>query len=281
LNESAMGCSNGKTVGEATTPAEAKPAEAKPAGAKPAEANTLLTPKPEGDKPEETAKPPEETPKEEQKETIEQGTKVTLVDGREGTVIKSTAADVTLAIDKEGDKIEETVSMDKVYKLVVELVGARGLRNADTCGKSDPYASVEIDGVPASKRTTKVINETLEPNWNETFELFGYTPGSKLNFVVGDRDPLKCDDILGKVVLEDSEFKNVVFDKEVSLPEAEAKKEGAFLKVKVQLLPGPPPETEPKTKIEGLPGSPSDSESKTKIEGDEAKIAPKKGGICC
>merc|ERR1712203_854003 len=77
----------------------------------------------------------------------------------------------------------------------------------------------------------------LSCTWDEEFELLGYIPGAKINFVVGDEDLFKADDVLGKFQLSSDKFEKAAFDEEVELPEAQAKKTGAFLKVKVSLAP--------------------------------------------
>merc|ERR1712113_1382593 len=77
----------------------------------------------------------------------------------------------------------------------------------------------------------------LSCTWDEEFELLGYTPGAKLNFVVQDQDLFKVDDVLGKFELSSNKFETAVFDEEVELPEAEARKMGAYLKIKVSLAP--------------------------------------------
>lgn len=54
-------------------------------------------------------------------------------------------------------------------KLKVTVVKANDLKNMDMIGKSDPYVVVYIR--PLFKVKTKVIDNNLNPVWNQTFEL--------------------------------------------------------------------------------------------------------------
>ncbi|KAK5810747.1 calcium-dependent lipid-binding protein-like [Gossypium arboreum] len=54
-------------------------------------------------------------------------------------------------------------------KLTVTVVKANDLKNMEMIGKSDPYVVVHIR--PLFKIKTKVIENNLNPIWNETFEL--------------------------------------------------------------------------------------------------------------
>ena len=88
--------------------------------------------------------------------------------------------------------------------LFVQVVSARGLRAADSNGLSDPYTVVHL-----GSRTdqTRVIQETLSPEWHETFvysaddiqsALMDHM--SSLLFEVWDSDfGLVADDFLGQV----------------------------------------------------------------------------------
>lgn len=53
--------------------------------------------------------------------------------------------------------------------LTVTIVKATGLRNAEMIGKSDPYAIAYVRVL--FKRKTKTIDNNLNPEWNETFDL--------------------------------------------------------------------------------------------------------------
>ena len=54
-------------------------------------------------------------------------------------------------------------------KLTVTVKKANNLINADVFGKSDPYVVLHIR--PMFKVKTKVIDNNINPEWNETFEV--------------------------------------------------------------------------------------------------------------
>jgi len=75
----------------------------------------------------------------------------------------------------------------------------------------------------------------LNPEWNHDAEIAGYCVGDSITFLVKDKDPLKPDDALGKVVLESSQFFPGGFNGEVALTEAGDGIE-AFLKMSVEVV---------------------------------------------
>lgn len=54
-------------------------------------------------------------------------------------------------------------------KVAVTIVKANNLKNMEMIGKSDPYAVVHIK--PLFKVKTNVVDNNLNPVWNQTFEL--------------------------------------------------------------------------------------------------------------
>lgn len=105
-------------------------------------------------------------------------------------------------------------------RLKVSIVSARGLRNADISsgGKSDPYCICEVEGKPFVKFQTRVINDCLDPEWNEEKELWNYIAGDTLKFTIRDKDPgTKNDELLGCIALPSSRFLEHGFDQEVVL----------------------------------------------------------------
>lgn len=54
-------------------------------------------------------------------------------------------------------------------KLTLTVVKANDLKNMEMIGKSDPYVVVYIR--PLFKVKTKVVDNNLNPVWDETFEL--------------------------------------------------------------------------------------------------------------
>merc|ERR1712048_684074 len=117
--------------------------------------------------------------------------------------------------------------------LRIKVVSARGLRNADFIGKSDPYCICEVTGRPDSKFETVTIDGQLNPEWNHEADVVGYHVGDSLTFSVKDRDPLKPDDSLGSVTLETDRFWDTGFDGELPLVGAGQE---AFLKIKIEVV---------------------------------------------
>ncbi|ONK55897.1 uncharacterized protein A4U43_C10F2080 [Asparagus officinalis] len=81
-------------------------------------------------------------------------------------------------------------------KLTVTVVKASALKNKEMIGKSDPYVVLHIR--PIWKVKTKVIDNNLNPVWNETFELIAEdTETQALILEVFDEDNLAQDKRLG------------------------------------------------------------------------------------
>ncbi|KAL2514993.1 Calcium-dependent lipid-binding (CaLB domain) family protein [Forsythia ovata] len=72
-------------------------------------------------------------------------------------------------------------------KLTVTVVRANNLKNKELIGKSDPYVVVYVR--PMFKVKTKVIEDNLNPVWNQTFELIAEDKETQsLIFEVFDQD---------------------------------------------------------------------------------------------
>ncbi|XP_016080024.1 PREDICTED: extended synaptotagmin-1 isoform X2 [Miniopterus natalensis] len=87
----------------------------------------------------------------------------------------------------------------------IHLLAARGLSSKDKYvkglieGKSDPYALVRV-GTQAF--CSRVIDEELNPQWGETYEVIVHeVPGQEIEVEVFDKDPDK-DDFLGRMKLD-------------------------------------------------------------------------------
>ncbi|XP_060068071.1 extended synaptotagmin-2-like isoform X2 [Ylistrum balloti] len=85
--------------------------------------------------------------------------------------------------------------------LRVHVLGAKDLIKADIGfakkGKSDPYAVVKVG---AKKFKTKVINNTVHPEWNAVFEaIIDIKDGQYVDVELKDEDPGSKDDDLGCV----------------------------------------------------------------------------------
>lgn len=83
--------------------------------------------------------------------------------------------------------------------LRIHVLEAKDLVKADIAlmgkGKSDPYAVIKVG---ALKFKTKVINNTLEPKWNQVYEsIIDEKDGQYMDVEVRDEDPGSKDDSLG------------------------------------------------------------------------------------
>ena len=122
-----------------------------------------------------------------------------------------------LAIENEE---HESVKQGQVlleYKMIpslppailrIEIVRAKELIAADSGGTSDPYACIYIgDQVNKGKKTT-IKKKTLNPEWNEQFELdvAGEQRRDLLSIECFDYDALSADDSLGKVSIHMDEL---------------------------------------------------------------------------
>jgi len=117
----------------------------------------------------------------------------------------------------------------------VNIVSARGLRDADFNGKSDPYCACEVAGKSGSGFETKVIDGQLNPEWNHLGQVLDCCVGEALSFTVKNKDPSKPDDVLGKATLTTKQFLEDGFDGELELAHA-GKGVQAYLKVKVTVV---------------------------------------------
>jgi len=127
-------------------------------------------------------------------------------------------------------------------KVWLTIISARGLRNADFIGKSDPYCICDIPGRTDVSMMTQVIENNLNPEWNHEAEIMGYRVEDDLTFTVKDKDTLKSDDVLGMVTLTCEQFIEAGFEGELQL--SNAGNTEAFLKVKIEIGEKVEPEPE-------------------------------------
>uniref|UniRef100_A0ACD5TWS0 Uncharacterized protein n=1 Tax=Avena sativa TaxID=4498 RepID=A0ACD5TWS0_AVESA len=95
-------------------------------------------------------------------------------------------------------------------KVTVTVVRGESLKNKEFIGKSDPYVVLFIR--PMFKERTRVIDDNLNPEWNETFELIAEDKETQhIILEVFDEDNLKQDKRLGiaKLPLSDLEIGTV------------------------------------------------------------------------
>lgn len=95
-------------------------------------------------------------------------------------------------------KKQKTQTWDSVVNII--LMEGRGLSAKDENGLSDPYVKFKLGN---EKYKSKVIFKTLNPVWNEQFDLHAFPDHSKtLEVSVYDKDHHGRDDFMGKFTLE-------------------------------------------------------------------------------
>jgi len=131
---------------------------------------------------------------------------------------------------------KEVVPSACVIRLRVTIISARGLRNADSLGLSDPFCTCHIPGKNWTKFQTAVIDNQLSPIWNEEHVINDYVPGDPIEFNVLDEDAGDTEgDLLGRATLASTSFYPEGFEGDVNLSEA-GKGHRAVLRVKVSVL---------------------------------------------
>lgn len=93
-------------------------------------------------------------------------------------------------------QLDASESMNNMGNLRVDVLDAFDLPAADRNGKSDPYCKFELNGQEIYK--TKVIKKTLNPTWNEFFEVpVPSRTAAKFKVNVWDYDFADKPDLLG------------------------------------------------------------------------------------
>ncbi|KAK2592889.1 Tricalbin-2 [Conoideocrella luteorostrata] len=96
--------------------------------------------------------------------------------------------------------LDPSESINNMGKLRVDVLDAVELPSADRNGKSDPYCKFDLNGQEVYK--TKVIKKTLNPTWNEYFEVaVPSRTGAKFNVNVYDYDFADKPDFLGAATI--------------------------------------------------------------------------------
>ncbi|KVI01331.1 C2 calcium-dependent membrane targeting [Cynara cardunculus var. scolymus] len=95
------------------------------------------------------------------------------------------------------------LELKPVGTLEVKLVQAQGLTNKDIIGKSDPFADLYIRPLRNRMKTSKVINNELNPIWNEHFEFIVEDISTQhLTIKVYDDEGLQASELLGCAQLQ-------------------------------------------------------------------------------
>ncbi|KAK7410252.1 hypothetical protein VNO78_00884 [Psophocarpus tetragonolobus] len=92
--------------------------------------------------------------------------------------------------------------------LEVKLVQAKNLMNKDIIGKSDPYAVIFVRPLRDRTKTSKVINNQLNPVWNEHFEFIIEDASTQhLTVRIFDDEGIQASELIGcaQVSLKDLE----------------------------------------------------------------------------
>ncbi|CAM1505593.1 Fc.00g112300.m01.CDS01 [Cosmosporella sp. VM-42] len=111
-------------------------------------------------------------------------------DGRPGSI------KVSLKYIPVKMQLDPSESINNMGNLRVDVLDASDLPAADRNGKSDPYCKFELNGQEIYK--TKVQKKTLNPSWNEFFEVaVPSRTAAKFNLTVFDYDFADKPDLLG------------------------------------------------------------------------------------
>ncbi|KAJ8470593.1 hypothetical protein OPV22_024936 [Ensete ventricosum] len=124
-----------------------------------------------------------------------------ISDAIEGTIRDAIEDSITWPVRKvipilPGDYSD--LELKPVGILEVKLVQARDLTNKDIIGKSDPYAELYIRPLRDRMKTSKTINNDLNPIWNEHFEFVVEDASTqKLTIKVYDDEGLQPSELIG------------------------------------------------------------------------------------
>nr|CAD1825814.1 unnamed protein product [Ananas comosus var. bracteatus] len=90
------------------------------------------------------------------------------------------------------------LELKPVGTLEVKLVQARDLTNKDLVGKSDPFAILYIRPLRDRMKTSKIINNDLNPIWNEHFEFIVEDINTQnLTVKIYDDDGVQASELIG------------------------------------------------------------------------------------
>ncbi|EXB66614.1 Extended synaptotagmin-3 [Morus notabilis] len=124
-----------------------------------------------------------------------------LYDAIEGTIRDAIEDSLTWPVRKivtilPGDYSD--LELKPVGTLEVKLVQAKELTNKDLVGKSDPYAVLYIRPLRDRMKTSKTINNDLNPIWNEHFEFIVEDASTQhLAVKIYDSEGVQSSELLG------------------------------------------------------------------------------------
>eukprot|EP01130_Rhizamoeba_saxonica_P000621 TRINITY_DN1057_c0_g1_i6.p1 TRINITY_DN1057_c0_g1~~TRINITY_DN1057_c0_g1_i6.p1 ORF type:complete len:509 (-),score=101.51 TRINITY_DN1057_c0_g1_i6:530-2056(-) len=104
--------------------------------------------------------------------------------------------------NRKGRRTRELSKKRKLETLVVHIMQARNLVSADLGATSDPYVTAHIGGRSKSKVTTKVKKKTLNPVWDEIFQINVLPNDETIVFYVKDKDFGLKSDPLGNLEID-------------------------------------------------------------------------------
>jgi len=151
------------------------------------------------------------------------------------TVLKEVAMNpTTIDIDLE-NMLKATSHDDPIGLLKVNIIEGRGLKNIEKLGTSDPYLKMNLGGNEIIR--TKVIDNDLNPYWNETRNLIiplnairdSFIGADNISFEVFDKNKT-ADKLMGRSdIFRLSEFAKLIdeLEEEALNPDGEEKKEEA------------------------------------------------------
>lgn len=120
----------------------------------------------------------------------------------------------------QGDAVKkETDAMGLIY---IKIKRAEGIAAQDRSGKSDPFITVAFSEFGKPMYCTRIIEQELNPVWNEQTCLLVYQDqlkaGEKLSVELWDSDTLTSDDVVGKV---DFDIRDLIKNYENKITERE------------------------------------------------------------
>jgi len=93
--------------------------------------------------------------------------------------------------------IEENENSPAIGICRIDVLDAKDIKKADTLGKSDPYTTVTISKRPVGQ--TRIIDNNLNPIWNETYYTTVQSRNDRIRFEVFDFNNINKDKSLGTV----------------------------------------------------------------------------------